>query len=81
MAHALVTGIKDEIAHFAKRPVAPLLQLDVQMLGSAADLGRGQAFDAELAQDGFHLPGGDALHVHLGHRQHHRAHGALTALE
>jgi hypothetical protein len=37
MAHALITGVKDEVAHF-KRPVAPLLQLGVQLLGCAADL-------------------------------------------
>ena len=77
----LVAGVEEEIVDLAQRPAAPGGEFLVQQSGSPADLGRRQALQAEL---GHHLGGitsGDALHIHLGDRQHDRARGSPPALQ
>src|SRR5512147_1928018 len=53
----------------------------IQERGGPADLGRRQALQAELGHHLGGIAGGDALHVHLGDRQHHRARGPAPALQ
>jgi len=65
----------------AQRPAAPGSEFLVQQSGRSADLGRRQALQAELGHHLGGIAGGDALHVHLGDRQHHRARGSAPALQ
>ena len=80
-AHLLVPGVEDQVTDVTERAVAPRLQLLIEQDRGTADLCRGEAFDAELAQHRLGLAGRDALHVHLGHRQHDPAHRAAAALK
>ena len=77
----LVAGVEKEIVDLAQRPAAPGGEFLVQQSGSPADLGRRQALQAELGHHLGGITGGDALHVHLGDRQHHRARGSAPALQ
>lgn len=70
VAHFLVARVENEILDLAKGAAAPGFQFFVKQLGRAADLCRGEAFDAELAHHRFGIAGRDPLHVHFGHRQH-----------
>ena len=70
MAHLFVAGVNDEVLDFAQRPVAPGLEFLVKQSGRTTDLRGRQALDPELAHHRFHIAGGDALDVHLGHCQH-----------
>ena len=77
----LVAGVEEEIVDLAQRPAAPGGEFLVQQSGSPADLGRRQALQAELGHHLGSIAGGDALHVHLGDCQHHRARGSAPALQ
>src|SRR5512133_1363595 len=72
LAQLLVAGVEQEIVALAQRSAAPDSKLLVQECGGAADLGRRQALQAEFGHHLGDIAGGDALHVHLGDRQHHR---------
>ena len=66
LAGLLVARIEEEIAEAAEGAVPPGFEFVVEQSRGPADLGRGQALDAELGQ---HLLDGarrDAFHVHLG---------------
>ncbi len=64
-----------------KRPGPPGLQLLVEQLRRAADLGRGQAVETELAHHPLRLSGRHAFDVHFRHRQHHGADRPAAAFE
>ena len=81
LAQLLVAGVEQEIVDLAQRPAAPSSEFLVQERGGPADLGRRQALQAELGHHLGGIAGGDALHVHLGDRQHHRARGSAPALQ
>jgi hypothetical protein len=81
MAHLFVSGVEDQIFDLAEGPIAPGRQFVIKKLGGAADLRSGQALDPELAHHRLGVPRGDALDIHLGHRQHHGAHRAPPALQ
>ena len=81
LAQLLVAGVEQEIVDLAQRSAAPGSEFLVQECGGAADLGRRQALQAELGHHLGDIAGGDALHVHLGDRQHHRARGSPPTLQ
>ena len=81
LAQLLVAGVEQEIVDLAQRPAAPSSEFLVQERGGPADLGRRQALQTELGHHLGGIAGGDALHVHLGDRQHHRARGPAPALQ
>src|SRR5512134_1715020 len=81
LAQLLVAGVEQEIVDLAQRPAAPSSEFLVQERGGPADLGRRQALQTKLGHHLGGIAGGDALHVHLGDRQHHRARGPAPALQ
>ena len=81
ITHLFIPGVEDQILDLAKRPVPPGGQFVVEQLGGAAGLAGRQAFDAEFTHHRFGVSGRDALHIHLGHSQHHGAHRATSALQ
>src|SRR5512142_1834172 len=81
VAQLLVAGVEEEIVDLAQRPAAPGSEFLVQQSGSSADLGRRQALQAELGHHLGGIAGGDALHVHLGDRQHHRSRGSAPTFQ
>jgi hypothetical protein len=66
LAGFLVTSVKEEIAEAAEGAVPPGFELVIEQSRGPADLGRGQALDAEFGQHLLDGARGDALHIHLG---------------
>jgi len=60
VAHLLVTRVEDQILDDAEFTGAPGIELVVEHPGGAADLRRGQAFDAEFAHHRLLFAGRDA---------------------
>src|SRR4029079_9486843 len=70
-ADLLVAGVENEvgIGQFGQRPVAPEIELLIELSGRTADLRSGDLQRAgELAEDARDPARGDALDVHLGDR-------------
>src|SRR6056297_979499 len=70
MAGLFVAGIENEIFHWIEGAIAPSGQFLVQQLGGSTYLCGREALNPELAHHVFGLPRGDALDVHLSHREH-----------
>ena len=65
-SRVLETSVKEEIAEAAEGAVPPGFELVIEQSRGPADLGRGQALDAEFGQHLLDGARGDALHIHLG---------------
>ena len=59
----------------------PGFKLLVEQLRRAADLGRGQAVETELAHHPLGFSGRHAFDLHFRHRQHHGANRPAAAFE
>ena len=81
LADLLVSGVKKEIANLSELARSPRLELLVEQGSGPADLGGGQALQAELRHHLRRVARGDALDVHLRDGEHHRARGAPPALQ
>jgi len=81
VANLFVAGIEDEVGDLANRPVPPSPELLVEFGRCPAHQGGGDVEAAEFLDDGRHLPGADALHVHLGDGQGHRPFAADASFE
>jgi hypothetical protein len=81
MADFFVAGIEDEVVDLTDRPVPPGSELLVEFCRRPADLRGGDVQATEFLDDGRHLPGADALDVHLGYGQGHRPLAADASLE
>jgi hypothetical protein len=83
-ANLFVAGIEDEkrVSDGVERPVAPELELVVELSGGAADLrGRDLQRARELREDGRDTASRDALDVHLGDGESQGAFAAEAALQ
>jgi hypothetical protein len=74
-------GIQNEVGESSQRPIAPGLELGVEILDGATDLGAGNLKAAKAGEDFVDLAGGDALDIHLGHGKQQRLIGAAIAFE
>ena len=82
-AYPLVAGIEEEIGRLVERPLAPGGKAGIELLGGAADLGRGDGHlrPEEFGQDVADLARGDTLDVHLGQSEVERLLGARSLLQ
>ena len=75
LTHLFLAGVEEQARDPTERPGAPGFKLVVAQLRRAAEPGRGQAVETELAHHPLGVARGHAFDVHFRHR-HRQHHGA-----
>jgi hypothetical protein len=69
LADFFVAGVDDQIRKRSQRPLAPILQMSIQLGRALADLGGADGDPAERFDNGGNFACRDALHIHFGQSQ------------
>ena len=80
-ANLFEAGIQNEVGESSQGPVAPSLELGVEILDGATDLGAGNLKAAKPGEDLVDLAGGDSLDIHLCQGKEQRLVCAAVAFE
>ena len=72
LADFFVSGIENDIGESAERARAPVGEIGIEPGRALADVSGADAAAAKLLDDGGDLSSGDALHIHLRHRESER---------